>query len=413
MTARRRVGACRGLLLAALVAGGGVLAPAAVTGQPAPDGSCTGPLSQLDSMEFTRTEPQDTDALTVDSLPVDVRFAHTGTTPPLDREDGQIQTVTARLRACADRSLQALPEESASSTGATPARSLRLRWTASGFRANGPYELVLEATGRRSAPQSTQSSRVVIPFSLAIEPVRPQVRREVSDGVVKVSWTEGRELDLLRYEVRRAPQGSADYKIIENGVVAPTVTSVTDRPGAGAWKYNVIAVRRGADAKSELRSDPSDTVTAEVERGGGGRRGGVGQPEHGHHDRHLVGWRRRVAVDHQRRIRRRHNGHRRHPHHPRPVELRVRPPAHAADHRPPDRATGPGVQAHPAVRLGRRRRRPRGRGTRHRRTRRRRAIDRPWRAARLRRRRSAPFARLRRRGVPPLRAGPDRLLREG
>lgn len=201
-------------------------------------------------------------------------------TQPVVGPNGKVVTIDARFVAC--REGQVTPP--APDPIKADQRDVDFAFPQVTFRTNGPYAVVIKATGS-STDGRTQSAQVVVPIKLAVPPKKP-VDVEVSppaNGEVTVTWsTDGREPDLIAYEVRRAKQGSSEYVTLENGLVDPSVHAVTDAPAIGTWRYHVVAYRadvaEGAvsrDATVEV-AEPAPAPSPGTGSSGGGTTGAAG-----------------------------------------------------------------------------------------------------------------------------------------
>lgn len=150
----------------------------------------------------------------------------------------------------------------------TPANGARSQTVSFGvaIEYNGKYRATVSATGvdgggllGDSNPETATRTR---DFFVVAPPAQPtNVRPTIDAGtrVVTLSWSPNSEKDLLFYVVQR--DGAVLGKV-ENGQ-----TSFVDRSTAeagGDYRYQVVAVRRGATAEEGVNSDPSATATASV-----------------------------------------------------------------------------------------------------------------------------------------------------
>ena len=140
------------------------------------------------------------------------------------------------------------------------------------FPCNGVYELV--ATVDYKEPliavdvTKTVESRP-LRFSVAIPPA--QVKGfEASYGEttkdVGLTWAPNSEVDLLGYFIERNPPGPEGFVRITPNLLGADMTSFTDPGIEDQHRYQVTAVRRGAQADSKLSGEPSRWVEAGPER---------------------------------------------------------------------------------------------------------------------------------------------------
>lgn len=195
----------------------------------------------------------------------------------LGRPNGET-TVEISIVACGKD--QVLPEGS-TWTKKESGPSIQFAWQTPGLPWNGPYAArvsVLSPAGNR---QVTRTFAIVVPPAVPGDVHAAQA----GDGV-NVNWARSNEPDLIGYVVQRAAPSGPFERIAQvpaaKGVARP---SVLDHPPAGDWRYNVVALRKGATDGEGLASDPSGPVTASftppppTTTDGGD--GGVGQPPGG------------------------------------------------------------------------------------------------------------------------------------
>ncbi len=135
--------------------------------------------------------------------------------------------------------------------------------------ANGMYTAVATAQhdggGALDPPDSGKSAPVT--FGVSFRPAAP--RRLVAEPngaqrTVTLSWSPNSEPDLVAYQVSRSVDGGA-FEARAN--VGPSTTTYTDDAGDGGnLAYQVVAVRRGATAKSIVASGASNTATTTIDR---------------------------------------------------------------------------------------------------------------------------------------------------
>ncbi|HVF32533.1 MAG TPA: hypothetical protein VM933_05810, partial [Acidimicrobiales bacterium] len=131
---------------------------------------------------------------------------------------------------------------------------------------NGRYVVVVTATG------SDGDKRTVSGLQDVVVPARPptEVVASIDDaGTVELTWTVvDPDVDLLGFEVLRAPAGDRGFP--DAGVVIQdrSVRRATDTPPPGTWKYSVRALRPGATEPDGAAGDyvrssdvPSDPIT--------------------------------------------------------------------------------------------------------------------------------------------------------
>jgi hypothetical protein len=219
--------------------------------------------------------PKNSDvALTIDS-PVEgaVIGAPAVQVSGIARHDGlipgrSVTGVTVRVTPCADGI-----EAPAPSAALKPGSDNRYAWDTS-FSWNGPFLVTVTAQGTQSQ-ESIRHQK----FSLAVPPVAPSGVKASPDKQQKVavSWAKNPEPDIVLYEVRRAAKGDRSFTTVAQ--TTSTLTTLTDDPPSGDWRYVVIAIRRGAQETEGLSSDASGeaavtltspTTTAAAQQPGAG-----------------------------------------------------------------------------------------------------------------------------------------------
>lgn len=145
------------------------------------------------------------------------------------------------------------------------------------FPCNGVYELVatidyeeplVDAVGPVTMTPKTIETRP-LRFSVAIPPAPVQALEASYDQASKevgLTWAPNSEVDLLGYFVERNPSGPEGFSRITPGLLGADMTSFTDPGIEEENRYQVVAVRRGAQPDSQLAGDPSSWVAAGPER---------------------------------------------------------------------------------------------------------------------------------------------------
>ncbi|HET9442173.1 MAG TPA: hypothetical protein VFO65_02550, partial [Acidimicrobiales bacterium] len=179
---------------------------------------------------------------------------------------------------------QQLPEGSSTVVrAADPARTLPFSWQSPPLPWNGPYTVRVVAKGETRLGAAQTSPPLDRHFALAAPPLRPinvKVAAAGTDGVT-VTWAKNPEPDLVLYEVRRAGAGQPFAPVAQT---TAALTTLTDKPGVGDWRYVVVAIRRGADSETGVASAPSTEAglsivpptTAAPAGGSGAAAGGTG-----------------------------------------------------------------------------------------------------------------------------------------
>ncbi len=138
---------------------------------------------------------------------------------------------------------------------------------------NGKYLATVRATGRDKPQLLIEDDRLETAtatreFFVVAPPAAPTNVRPVIDKesrVVTLSWNANSEKDLLFYVVQRA-KGDGAFSPL-GATDGPRETSMVDPSTAesgGEYRYQVVAVRRGADAEKGVNSDPSPVAKASV-----------------------------------------------------------------------------------------------------------------------------------------------------
>jgi hypothetical protein len=238
--------------------------------------SCPDPVENVSAeMRFDRVRPAVDERGASSDQPINAVFTYTRQ-PSVPGRQSRINSIAARVYACGPA--QITPQPDSMDVPGNGDTDLSVDWTPT-FETNGTYAVQLLAYGERPEATTTveQRSEVVFHFVMAVPPRAPTgVRTSQSKGVVTVAWSNAdREKDLIAYEVRRARQGSTEFATVKNGLVAPDVSSVTDTPPEGTWRYHVIAYRpeveqgsRSSDVTTEV-SAPAPAATTATSGGAG------------------------------------------------------------------------------------------------------------------------------------------------
>jgi hypothetical protein len=205
-----------------------------------------------------------------------IEFQIKNTASGFGPQSPRVDSITATIAGC--RNGQVLPDPSTNQMSGGASTTMSMAWSAV-FTWNREYVVVIDATGHRPTATGSvsQSLHVVKPLHLAVPPKKPTgVKASTANGVVTISWSNAeREPDLIAYEVRRAKQGTNDYVTVKDGLVRPTVNSVSDQPGDGAYRYQVIAYRPDVDAGA-VSSDATAEVASPAPAAGAGTDGSTG-----------------------------------------------------------------------------------------------------------------------------------------
>lgn len=106
-------------------------------------------------------------------------------------------------------------------------------------------------------------------FSVAIPPAQVEGLDASYDEAakeVRLTWAPNSEADLLGYFIERNPPGASGFARIGPALLPADQTSFTDPGIDDEHRYQVTAVRRGADPESRLVGEPSSLVVAGPER---------------------------------------------------------------------------------------------------------------------------------------------------
>lgn len=139
---------------------------------------------------------------------------------------------------------------------------------------NGKYRTTVTATGKDRTllglgeDKELETTTARRDFFVAAPPATPTNVRPVIDKesrAVTLSWSANTEKDLLFYVVQRAKGDGAFSPLLKTD--GPGDTSIVDPSTAeagGEYRYQVVAVRRGATADEGVNSDPSPVAKASV-----------------------------------------------------------------------------------------------------------------------------------------------------
>lgn len=132
---------------------------------------------------------------------------------------------------------------------------------------NGVYRATVSVAWEDRAPlgvvvdEDTEVSEAET-FSVAAPPANPTGVKTVVDAAsraVTVTWAANTEPDMLFYVVQRAKGASTEFAQVGSPVAHPTAELVdtTTAESGGDYRYQVVAVRRGAQPDEGVSSDPS------------------------------------------------------------------------------------------------------------------------------------------------------------
>lgn len=140
---------------------------------------------------------------------------------------------------------------------------------------NGKYRATVRATGKDNPrglglieDDELETTPAIRDFFVAAPPAPPANVRPVIDKesrAVTLSWSANAEKDMLFYLVQRA-KGDGAFSPLGK-TTGPGDTSIVDpstAEAAGDYRYQVVAVRRGANEDEGVNSDPSPPATASV-----------------------------------------------------------------------------------------------------------------------------------------------------
>ncbi|HVL03910.1 MAG TPA: hypothetical protein VM386_05690, partial [Acidimicrobiales bacterium] len=145
------------------------------------------------------------------------------------------------------------------------------------FPCNGAYQLTatvdydepLVGVGGDATRTSKTTESRPFRFSVAIPPAQVKgIEASYDQGTkdVRLTWARSPEPDLLGYFIERNPPGAAGFARIGPDLIPAGQTSFTDPGIDDEHRYQVTAVRRGADPESRLVGEPSSPVAAGPER---------------------------------------------------------------------------------------------------------------------------------------------------
>lgn len=138
---------------------------------------------------------------------------------------------------------------------------------------NGHYRALVTATGRDNRPplledRDLENRTATRDFFVVAPPAPPTNVRPVIDKesrAVTLSWNANTEKDMLFYVVQRA-KGDGPFSPLGK-TDGPSDTSIIDpstAEAAGEYRYQVVAVRKGATSGEGVNSDPSPVASASV-----------------------------------------------------------------------------------------------------------------------------------------------------
>ncbi len=139
-----------------------------------------------------------------------------------------------------------------------------------GLACNGTYRLDATVSFTRPGPVVGELTRVAnettdsLTFKVAIPPSQVKGLVATFDQAtreVRLEWEANLEADLLGYYVERNPRGREGFARI-SGDAPLRDPSFVDRDVEDEQRYRVLAVRRGATERSQIRGRPSASVTA-------------------------------------------------------------------------------------------------------------------------------------------------------
>lgn len=140
------------------------------------------------------------------------------------------------------------------------------------FPCSGVYSLVATVDYKEpliavDVTKTTQS--VPLRFSVAIPPAQVKGFKASYGETTKdvgLTWAPNSEADLLGYFIERNPPGPEGFVRITPNLLGADMTSFTDPGIEDQHRYQVTAVRRGAQPDSRLAGEPSRWVEAGPER---------------------------------------------------------------------------------------------------------------------------------------------------
>jgi len=202
----------------------------------------------------------------------------------LDRVTGVAINVTPRNPAG--------PSQSCSGCGADLGqRSVSFSFTTSELAYNGPYDVIVDVSGRKvvdrlfnAAPVSTRATQA---FNVEVDPAPPANVSAAAnaDRSVTVTWSRNSEPDLVGYQVKRRGPGSSGFQPVGSAVAQPPDgskvqwTDTTVGPTGGQFEYLVVAVRPDGDGAITDRATSASTGAGVTVPGpAGGPAGGPAAP---------------------------------------------------------------------------------------------------------------------------------------
>jgi len=152
-------------------------------------------------------------------------------------------------------------------------QSASFSFTATDLNYNGPYDVTVDASGRRfldvfnSAPVST---RATTSFSVEVAPAPPANVKAIAnpDRSVTVSWARNAEPDLVGYQVQRRGPSTPGFQTVASSVNQPpngsTVnwTDTTTASTGGQFGYLVVAIRPDGDGVVSNRATSASAAAA-------------------------------------------------------------------------------------------------------------------------------------------------------
>ncbi|HUP70581.1 MAG TPA: hypothetical protein VM142_12325 [Acidimicrobiales bacterium] len=140
---------------------------------------------------------------------------------------------------------------------------------------NGKYLATVRATGRDNPSglgliedDELETETAIRDFFVVAPPAPPTNVRTAIDKesrAVTLSWAANTEKDMLFYVVQRAKgDGAFSPLATTDGPGGTSIVDPSTAEAAGEYRYQVVAVRRGADASTGVNSDPSPAASATV-----------------------------------------------------------------------------------------------------------------------------------------------------